>query len=39
VLRADGCAEYFLRGPIGNHHIIFCGDYAEVFKEFMEKIG
>jgi L-fucose isomerase-like protein len=39
VLKADGCAEYFLRGPIGNHHIIFCGNYAEVFKEFMEKIG
>ena len=38
VLRAEGVSDYFLKGPVGNHHVIFCGDYAEVFKEFMEKI-
>lgn len=39
VLRAEGVSDYFLKGPVGNHHVIFSGDYAEVFKEFMEKIG
>lgn len=38
VLRAEGVSDYFLKGPVGNHHVIFCGDYAEVFKEFMDKI-
>lgn len=35
---AEGCAEYFLRGPIGNHHIIFCGDYNELFKAFVSVV-
>ena len=30
--------EYFLRNPIGNHHIVFCGNYREVFGEFMRSI-
>lgn len=38
VLRAEGCAEYFLNGPIGNHHIIFCGDYNELFKAFVSMV-
>lgn len=38
VLRAEGVSDYFLKGPVGNHHVIFCGDYAEVFREFMAKI-
>ena len=38
VLRAEGCAEYFLNGPIGNHHIIFCGDYNELFKAFVSVV-
>ena len=28
--------EYFLRNPIGNHHIVFSGKHREVFEEFMK---
>lgn len=38
VLSAEGCAEYFLRGPIGNHYIIFCGDFAELFRTFVSVV-
>lgn len=38
VLSAEGCAEYFLSGPIGNHHIIFCGDFAELFRAFVSVV-
>jgi hypothetical protein len=38
MLRAEGCAEYFLNGPIGNHYIIFCGDYNELFKAFVSVV-
>lgn len=38
LLQADGCSEYFLTKPVGNHHIIFCGDFAEVFKAFFERL-
>lgn len=38
VLSAEGCSEYFLRGPIGNHHIIFCGDFAELFRAFVSVV-
>ena len=24
--------------PIGNHHIIFCGDYNELFKAFVSVV-
>ena len=30
--------EYFLRNPIGNHHIVFSGKHKEVFEEFMKWI-
>lgn len=28
-------SEYFLRNPIGNHHIVFNGKHRGVFEEFM----
>ncbi len=28
-------SEYFLRNPIGNHHIVFNGNHRGVFEEFM----
>ncbi|MGM9742624.1 MAG: hypothetical protein ACI3ZC_06150 [Candidatus Cryptobacteroides sp.] len=31
--------EYFLRNPIGNHHIIFSGKHREIIEEFMKSIG
>ena len=30
--------DYFLRNPIGNHHILFSGKHREVFEEFMRSI-
>lgn len=34
----QSAAEYFLKRPVGNHHIIFCGDYCEVFRAFIERV-
>lgn len=28
------CREYFLKSPIGNHHVVFTGDHAELFGLF-----
>ena len=30
--------EYFLRNPIGNHHIVFSGKQRELFEEFMKTV-
>lgn len=30
------CTEYFLKNPIGNHHIVFSGSHKELFEEFMK---
>ena len=30
--------DYFLKNPIGNHHIVFSGKHREVFEEFMRSI-
>lgn len=38
AIGAGSSANYFLKRPIGNHHVIFCGDYAEIFNAFMEQI-
>ena len=35
ILRADGIATYFLRAPIGNHHVILTGDYAKALKNAL----
>lgn len=32
--RKDICKEYFLKRPIGNHHIIFPGSQKSLFEEF-----
>ena len=29
------CRDYFLRKPVGNHHIIFPGDHQALFEAFM----
>lgn len=33
------CRDYFLKSPIGNHHIILTGDYYELFDSFMSDIN
>ena len=30
--------DYFLKNPIGNHHIVFSGKHREVLEEFMRSI-
>lgn len=30
------CRDYFLKRPVGNHHIIFSGDHSALFSTFME---
>ena len=32
------CRDYFLTGPIGNHHIVFSGDYASLFDAFVASL-
>ena len=29
------CKEYFLKNPVGNHHIVFTGSHKDVFETFM----
>ena len=29
--------DYFLKNPIGNHHIVFSGKHKELFEEFMKQ--
>lgn len=31
------CTEYFLKNPIGNHHVIFTGKHKDIFTEFMKE--
>lgn len=32
------CRDYFLTGPIGNHHIVFSGDHASLFDAFVASL-
>ena len=32
------CRDYFLRAPIGNHHVVFTGDNAALFTAFIESL-
>lgn len=31
----ETCTEYFLKNPVGNHHIVFSGAHKELFRAFM----
>lgn len=33
------CRDYFLKSPIGNHHVVFSGDHKELFDAFMSEIA
>ena len=39
VLHLDKGADYFLTGPIGNHHIIVRGHHGAVLKAFLKQIS
>ena len=30
------CRDYFLRKPVGNHHVVFSGDHTSLFKAFCQ---
>ena len=32
------CRDYFLKSPIGNHHVVFIGDQTAVFEAFAETL-
>lgn len=32
-------AEYFLRNPLGNHHIMLHGNYGQLLDEFLQSAG
>lgn len=43
VIRIKGsatsiCRDYFLKNPVGNHHIVFCGDRKSLFEAFMASL-
>ena len=35
---SEVCRDYFLKSPIGNHHIVFTGDHTGLFEAFMENL-
>lgn len=35
-VRLDTSTDYFLKTPLGNHHILILGNYANVVHEFMQ---
>jgi L-fucose isomerase-like protein len=35
-VRIDSSPDYFLHNPLGNHHIMVQGNYAEVLEEFFQ---
>lgn len=34
----ETCTEYFLKNPVGNHHIVFSGAHKALFETFMQKL-
>lgn len=30
------CRDYFLKNPIGNHHVVFSGDHTALFEAFLQ---
>lgn len=38
-VKLNSPAEYFLRNPLGNHHILLHGNYGKVLNEFLQANG
>lgn len=32
------CRDYFLKSPIGNHHVVFIGDHNDLFDAFFQSL-
>lgn len=39
MVAACVCSDYLLKSPIGNHHVLFTGDHADVMEEFVRELG
>ena len=35
---SEVCKDYFLKSPIGNHHVVFTGDQTNLFEAFVESL-
>lgn len=35
-VKLDSPADYFLKNPLGNHHILLHGNYVQMFDEFLQ---
>ena len=35
---SEVCRDYFLKSPIGNHHVVFIGDQLNLFEAFIESL-
>ena len=38
-IKMDTPAEYFLKNPLGNHHILIQGNYEILLDEFLQANG
>ncbi|WP_308755646.1 fucose isomerase [uncultured Bacteroides sp.] len=38
-IKMNSPAEYFLRNPLGNHHIMLHGNYEQLLDEFLQSAG
>ena len=38
IEESDICREYFLKSPIGNHHVVFSVDHAALFEAFCQTL-
>ncbi|MDE7123078.1 MAG: hypothetical protein K2N93_01880 [Alistipes sp.] len=38
LLRAPGVADYFLRNPIGNHHVVLPGRHRERIEALLASL-
>lgn len=35
-IKMEGSPEYYLKNPLGNHHIVIQGNYVEILNEFFQ---
>ena len=35
---SEVCRDYFLKSPIGNHHVVFNGDQTDIFEAFIDSL-
>jgi L-fucose isomerase-like protein len=35
-IKMNSPADYFLKTPLGNHHIMLYGNYEDILEEFLQ---